>query len=396
MATLVNNQYPTGPTFKTGLYTPYSTKSYEPESRNANFLKAAPIANNSVIYNQYPNLSTTNLGTNISYVSYPTQVTTNFVEVNNQSNEYLLNNDNTLNLTQISSPILGENYTTSITYPNLTTTNYDLLPTNQVINSGIPVDNYSTSTITIAPTTTYSTINQTTVPVSYESIPSYENTININSYQTPNITNLNTFSTQPNNVYEINGIQSNIGQLSINTYPTTTITHNRSLSSYNSTPNVIENVYSVATISPEVNLIQTPVYTQTYRSSSLPRRIYTTKTFVQNPIVAQPSQVIIPNQNVVIQRPTFKANSLIPTVNNLTNTFVIPKQNVVNVPTLVTNTPKPLQVLPRSNLRMNVVNGYTTNTINTLNGNILSTQYPLGLRVNPVQFRPLRYGYNTL
>ena len=218
------NQYINGQNFNQDLYNPYSNISYETKNLTQDYIETKPIVNNTISYDQYPDISTTYLtnfgsstgtydqynispytNTNISYDNYPTTISTNYTGTNIQNYDYLFNNtykESSYDLSQIPTSTLSnftDNYinndNTSTIYPNYTTTN-------EVTSNGISFDNYSTPINYIPSSTTYNLLNSN-IPYSFQTNSSYLNTLNNNIFPSTTLNNVSTFTQQQNSIYNI-------------------------------------------------------------------------------------------------------------------------------------------------------------------------------------------------
>lgn len=402
------NQYINGQNFNQDLYNPYSNISYETKNLTQDYIETKPIVNNTISYDQYPDISTTYLtnfgsstgtydqynispytNSNISYDNYPTTISTNYTGTNIQNYDYLFNNtykESSYDLSQIPTSTLSnftDNYinndNTSTIYPNYTTTN-------EVTSNGISFDNYSTPINYIPSSTTYNLLNSN-IPYSFQTNSSYLNTLNNNIFPSTTLNNVSTFTHQPNSIYNIYNYTNGIDNL--NVYPKT-ITHQRRYSAYNSTPRIPKNNYESLTFNPTISLVHNKIYpTTTTRAHSVPRRSYHNRTTF---VIPNKTKVILPSQIIQNTNSPLQSNYLISTFKNNKNTLVIPNQNILTIPTYTTYTYKNPGVLAGATPQMSLINGYSAKTFRTPNivhggGNVFSS--------NQIQFSPIKYTSST-
>ena len=144
---------------KPNLFSPYSTKSFEPETETHNNAFPSSTINVSTTYNK--NISNIQ-NKEFSYTQFPEFNSNAYIEPKNIKYEYLqpkLVDENLLNVNKYPIPIpkttftnLGGNYNNTfennITYPNYEVTNnnisYNVLP-ESIINNNILIDNYKST-----------------------------------------------------------------------------------------------------------------------------------------------------------------------------------------------------------------------------------------------------------
>ena len=346
---------------KPNLYSPYSTISYEPETSQTNTYQESNY-NTSTIYNQ--NID------GFSYQQYPTTTTNAYTGTKTLNYDYLQPFNSTTNYPISTTTVtnIGGNYnntyTSNITYPNYETTNssinYNLLPTTN-INNDLLINNYN-------PTSTISSAN-----IFSNNMKSYSKTqtINLDTYTAPTITNITSSITQPNSLYNINNVTTYTNK----TYtPISTI---QKIQTYKPTPNsntILNPTYNFRTYKlPTTTTVQVPTTTNII----VPKK----KTI----IIPQRKQVIIPTiqraKTPIISNNLFKYNAVtlkpikvVPHPNNVIKiNNIVPKPSVINIlpvrtnpivqtPNLTINKIQPI-LNNNANLRPNIRNHLRSNTV---------------------------------
>lgn len=178
---------------KPNLYSPYSTKSFEPEAEAQNTIPSSAI-NASTLYNQ-------NVGTiqnnEISYTTFPEAKSTAYMQPNAVKYEYMqpqIVDENLLNVNKypMSTTIItnldgnyNNTYGSNITYPNYEVTNtnisYNVLP-ETTINNNILVDNYSPANNIGSVNITSNQLKTTLVPYTNTQVLKYRKLYHSNNY----------------------------------------------------------------------------------------------------------------------------------------------------------------------------------------------------------------------
>lgn len=363
---------------KPNLYSPYSTTSYEPDSAPTNTYQQSNF-NTSTIYSQNVGIQSNNYNTiqsnGFSYQQYPSTTTNVYTGTKTLNYDYLQPLNSTIKYPISTTTVtnIGGNYNntfqSSITYPSYESTNnnisYNLFPKTN-INNDILINNYN-PTSTITSTNIFSNDMKSTI------MP-YSNTqtINLDTYTTPTITNITSSITQPNSLYNIN---------KVNTYTNKTYTP-------------ISSIQKIQTYGPTINsnAILNPSPSYNIRTYTLP-----SSTTVQIPtttsvIVPKKKTIVIPQSNQIVipkyQRPRtpiltnnivkYNAATITPIKvvrpNNVIKiNNVVPKPSVVNIipartnpivqtPNITINKIKPIFNY-NATLTPNVQNHFRSNTI---------------------------------
>lgn len=363
---------------KPNLYSPYSTTSYEPDSAPTNTYQQSNF-NTSTIYSQNVGIQSNNYNTiqsnGFSYQQYPSTTTNVYTGTKTLNYDYLQPLNSTIKYPISTTTVtnIGGNYNntfqSSITYPSYESTNnnisYNLFPKTN-INNDILINNYN-PTSTITSTNIFSNDMKSTI------MP-YSNTqtINLDTYTTPTITNITSSITQPNSLYNIN---------KVNTYTNKTYTP-------------ISSIQKIQTYEPTINsnAILNPSPSYNIRTYTLP-----SSTTVQIPtttsvIVPKKKTIVIPQSNQIVipkyQRPRtpiltnnivkYNAATITPIKvvrpNNVIKiNNVVPKPSVVNIipartnpivqtPNITINKIKPIFNY-NATLTPNVQNHFRSNTI---------------------------------
>lgn len=366
---------------KPNLYSPYSTTSYEPDSAPTNTYQQSNF-NTSTIYSQNVGIQSNNYNNfntiqsnGFSYQQYPSTTTNVYTGTKTLNYDYLQPLNSTIKYPISTTTVtnIGGNYNntfqSSITYPSYESTNnnisYNLFPKTN-INNDILINNYN-PTSTITSTNIFSNDMKST-------IMSYSNTqtINLDTYTTPTITNITSSITQPNSLYNIN---------KVNTYTNKTYTP-------------ISSIQKIQTYGPTINsnAILNPSPSYNIRTYTLP-----SSTTVQIPtttsvIVPKKKTIVIPQSNQIVipkyQRPRtpilsnnivkYNAATITPIKvvrpNNIIKiNNVVPKPSVVNIipartnpivqtPNITINKIKPIFNY-NATLTPNVQNHFRSNTI---------------------------------
>lgn len=363
---------------KPNLNSPYSTTSYEPDSAPTNTYQQSNF-NTSTIYSQNVGIQSNNYNTiqsnGFSYQQYPSTTTNVYTGTKTLNYDYLQPLNSTIKYPISTTTVtnIGGNYNntfqSSITYPSYESTNnnisYNLFPKTN-INNDILINNYN-PTSTITSTNIFSNDMKSTI------MP-YSNTqtINLDTYTTPTITNITSSITQPNSLYNIN---------KVNTYTNKTYTP-------------ISSIQKIQTYEPTINsnAILNPSPSYNIRTYTLP-----SSTTVQIPtttsvIVPKKKTIVIPQSNQIVipkyQRPRtpiltnnivkYNAATITPIKvvrpNNVIKiNNVVPKPSVVNIipartnpivqtPNITINKIKPIFNY-NATLTPNVQNHFRSNTI---------------------------------
>lgn len=363
---------------KPNLYSPYSTTSYEPDSAPTNTYQQSNF-NTSTIYSQNVGIQSNNYNTiqsnGFSYQQYPSTTTNVYTGTKTLNYDYLQPLNSTIKYPISTTTVtnIGGNYNntfqSSITYPSYESTNnnisYNLFPKTN-INNDILINNYN-PTSTITSTNIFSNdLKSTIMPYSNTQ------TINLDTYTTPTITNITSSITQPNSLYNIN---------KVNTYTNKTYTP-------------ISSIQKIQTYEPTINsnAILNPSPSYNIRTYTLP-----SSTTVQIPtttsvIVPKKKTIVIPQSNQIVipkyQRPRtpiltnnivkYNAATITPIKvvrpNNVIKiNNVVPKPSVVNIipartnpivqtPNITINKIKPIFNY-NATLTPNVQNHFRSNTI---------------------------------
>lgn len=366
---------------KPNLYSPYSTTSYEPDSTPTNTYQQSNF-NTSTIYSQNVGIQSNNYNNfntiqsnGFSYQQYPSTTTNVYTGTKTLNYDYLQPLNSTIKYPISTTTVtnIGGNYNntfqSSITYPSYESTNnnisYNLFPKTN-INNDILINNYN-PTSTITSTNIFSNdLKSTIMPYSNTQ------TINLDTYTTPTITNITSSITQPNSLYNIN---------KVNTYTNKTYTP-------------ISSIQKIQTYGPTINsnAILNPSPSYNIRTYTLP-----SSTTVQIPtttsvIVPKKKTIVIPQSNQIVipkyQRPRtpilsnnivkYNAATITPIKvvrpNNIIKiNNVVPKPSVVNIipartnpivqtPNITINKIKPIFNY-NATLTPNVQNHFRSNTI---------------------------------
>ena len=366
---------------KPNLYSPYSTASYEPDSAPTNTYEQSNF-NTSTIYSQNFGIQTNNYNNfntiqsnGFSYQQYPSTTTNAYTGTKTLNYDYLQPLNSTIKYPISTTTVtnIDGNYNntfqSSITYPNYETANnnisYNLFPKTN-INNDILINNYN-PTSTITSTNIFSNDMKSTI------MP-YSNTqtINLDTYTTPTITNITSSITQPNSLYNIN---------KVNTYTNKTYTP-------------ITSIQKIQTYEPTINsnAILNPSLSYNIRTYTLPSSTTVQIPTTTNVIVPKKKTIVIPQSNQIVitkyQRPRtpilsnnivkYNATTITPIKvvrpNNIIKiNNVVPKPSVVNIipvrtnpivqtPNITINKIKPI-INYNATLTPNVQNHFRSNTI---------------------------------
>ena len=364
---------------KPNLFSPYSTTSYEPDTAPNNPYQESNF-NTSTIYNQNIGIQPNNYNTfntiqnnDFSYQQYPTTATNVYTETKTLNLDYLqpLNSTTQYPTSTITIANIGGNnnntFTNNITYPNYEKTNnnisYNLFPKTNY-NNDILINNYN-------PTNTINSTNIFTNNMKSNIIP-YSNTqtINLDTYTTPTITNITSSVSQPNSLFNIN---------KVNTYTNKTYTPLspiQKFQTYEPTLNsntILNPTYNISTYKlPSTTTVQIPSTTNII----VPKK--------NTIVIPQPKQIVIPRyqraKTPILTTNTTKYNAVtikpikvVPRPNVIKINNVVPKPRVINIlpvrtnpivqtPNITINKIQPI-LNYNSNLRPNVQNHFRSNTI---------------------------------
>ena len=366
--------------FKPILFSPYSTKSFEPEAETQNNALPTSTINESTIYNQ--NIG--NIQNNVfSYTQFPEVKSNAYIQPQTIKYEYMqpkLVDENLLNVNKYPMPTTtitnlrgyyNNNFENNITYPNYQTTinkiSYNVLP-ETTINNNTLIDNYN-------PTNNISSVNIASNQLKTTLIP-YTNTqiINTNNYITPTITNVTTSLIQPSSFYNINKV-------------------NYSSKFY--IPISQQNIYQTYEPSLYNNSALNPIYNnETYKLPSNTVEIPTQTSMIvpNNNTIAYPIQksVVIPNLKraitPIISNNIVKYNNYtikpIEKLQHARNIVNIHPQNAINIIPVTSNpivqTPvleiKKIQPLYKANFIPNVQRHFRSNTIGNFGNRTFTTR----------------------
>lgn len=330
---------------KPNLFSPYSTKSFEPEAEAQNTFPSSAI-NASTLYNQ-------NVGTfqnnEISYTTFPEAKSTAYIQPNTVKYEYMqpqLVDENLLNVNKypMSTTIItnldgnyNNTYGSNITYPNYEVTNtnisYNVLP-ETTINNNILVDNYS-------PANNISSVNITSNQLKTTLVP-YTNTqvLNTENYTTPTITNVTTSLIQPNISYNINKENNSrksyipiIQQKVYQTYEQPALYNNSALNP----------IYNIETYKLPSNTVEIPTTTSIIAPNTTSTVVYPVQKSIVVPNLKRTITPIVANNVVKYNSLTVRPIAKLKQPSTIVN---MTPQNAINIIPVTTITSNPVVPAP--------------------------------------------------